>query len=71
MRLHNIRRGQLVMIVLPCGAIQVHLGILVNNGAVTYTRCLSTKRAPTVRDLLRMIFVFQDGPGQRGPLSLS
>lgn len=62
--------GQL-MTVLPPSIILVQLGILVNNGAVTYTRCLSTKRAPTARDLLRMIFVFQDGPGQRAPLSLS
>ncbi len=37
------------------------LGILVNNGAVTHTRCLSTKQAPTVPDLLRMISVFRTG----------
>lgn len=39
----------------------MQLRILVNNGAVTHTRCLSTKQAPTVLDLLRMIFVFRTG----------
>lgn len=46
----------------------MQLGILVNNVAVTHTRCLSTKQAPTV--LVENDLCVQDRPGQRGPLSI-
>lgn len=38
----------------------MQLGIFVNNGAVTHTRCLSTRQAPTVPDFVENDLCVQD-----------